>query len=247
MKKILLLLLFLPIISVFADETEYRIGENEKGPQIFDGRGNRITDFKGMELVENFFVSPDGTKMLVCHLPENEAAYMITLYDLRNRKIVAECEHSRWACRDVRWMKDCLIYIWATSGGGWRFEYRSYSSLELKRCVTSYFPFEDLEDNILIDPEYQVSKEIVFYDFSNGETIKTVKCNDELYPKLWASGEPKIKAAAESGKGIYANVMTISNIRRTGRRKYRFDIDYIFFVEGDETGEERTAVLEVVL
>ena len=67
-----------------------------------------------------------------------------------------------WACHDVKWTKDYLIKVWSTSGGGTRFEYRSYEDLSIVREVVSYHPFEDVEDSILINSDSTMRK-IEFY------------------------------------------------------------------------------------
>lgn len=47
------------------------------------------------------------------------------------------------------------------NGGGIRFEYRSYEDLSIVRVVSSYYPFEDVEGNILINPDSNDEKDCI--------------------------------------------------------------------------------------
>jgi len=47
------------------------------------------------------------------------------------------------------------------NGGEIRFEYRSYEDLSIVRVVSSYYPFEDVEGNILINPDSNDEKDCI--------------------------------------------------------------------------------------
>ena len=236
--------LILAAFPIFAESGKYKIDGKSYCKQIFDDKGNQISHFANWELIENFFVSPDETKMLVYHRPDKAKAFLITLYDLQGGTLVAEVEPG-WHCDDVRWTKDYLIYIWGTSGGGTRFEYRNYETLEVVRVLNARIFFEFPEENVLIEkPDFGGGK-CTFYNYSDGSEIKTVDFKERLFRKLWASDEPKIKALAGTGKGIFVGGTYIVDVRKVGNRKYSFDLDYVFFVEDDEEGEERSLTMEI--
>ena len=237
------------LVSAQGNSEKYRIDGKSHSKQIFDYKNKQITHFANWELIENFFVSPDESKLLVYHRPNKAKAFLITLYDLPSGKQIAETEPG-WACRDIRWTKDYLIYIWATSGGGTRFEYRSYKSLKIEKGVQSYLFFEDEEEDLLFDTQYfggNANLGVAVYKFSDGSHIKTFDFIDELYKKVWTSGEPKIKAAEENKKGIFVHIDSISNFRKTGNRKYAFELDYVFATEDDEQCEDRSLTMEIEL
>lgn len=134
MKRLVLIFMtvLLSAFMAFAQSEKYRIDGKTYCKQIFDNHGNQVSHFANWELIENFFVSPDESKMLVYHRPDKAKAFLITLYDLSTKRVIAEVEPG-WHCSDVRWTSDYLIYIWATSGGGTRFDYMDYNTLELVR------------------------------------------------------------------------------------------------------------------
>lgn len=216
MKKALfvIVVLLFSVSLVFAQESKYRIDGKSYSKQIYDENSNQITNFKNWELIQDFYISPDNKKMLVYHRPDKAKAFLMTLYDLESKKIIAECEPG-WACDDIKWTKDFLIKVWGTSGGGTRFEYRSYKDLSIVREVVSYHPFEDVEDSILINPDSTMRK-IEFYNYSDGTEIKTIDC---------------IKELAE--KNIYAGWIQINEVRKVGKRKFEF------YIEGNLSIEER--------
>ena len=222
MKKALFVFIvfFLTLSFVFAQESKYKIDGKSYNKQIYDENNNQITHFKNWERIDGFYISPDNAKMLVWHRPDKARAYLITLYDLQTNSIIAECEPGM-ACSGVRWTKDYLIYIWSTTGGGTRFEYRSYNNLAVEKTITAYFPFEDEEDNILIGASfYYYDNDIVFYDFSNGNNIKTINLIEVL-----------------EQKGIYASGTIINDIKKIGPKKYDFDVSYYLNAEGMEHKE----------
>lgn len=229
MKKALFVfaILLFSVSSVFAQESKYRIDGKSYSKQIYDENNNQITNFKNWELIQDFYISPDNKKMLVYHKPDKAKAYLMTLYDLEPIQIIAECEPG-WACHDIKWTKDFLIKVWGTSGGGTRFEYRSYKDLSIVREVVSYHPFEDVEDSILINPDSTMRK-IEFYNYSDGTEIKTIDC---------------IKELAE--KNIYAGWIQINEVRKVGKRKFEFYIEGNLSIEGRENEEFQT-VLELKL
>jgi len=228
MKKVVLIFSLLIINSlIFSQVSKYRIDGKSYSKQIYDENNNRITNFKNWELIQDFYISPDNKKMLVYHRPNKAKAFLMTLYDLKTNKIIAECEPG-WACQDVKWTKDYLIKVWGTSGGGTRFEYRSYKNLSIVRVVTSYYPFEDVEDNVLINPD-SVMRKIEFYNYSDGTEIKTIDCVKEL-----------------EDKNIYAGWIQIRKVRKVGKRKYEFDIEGGFAIEGKE-GEEFQSFIKIEL
>lgn len=105
MKKVVLIFSLLIINSlIFSQESKYRIDGKSYSKQIYDENNNRITNFKNWELVQDFYISPDNKKMLVYHRPNKAKAFLMTLYDLKTNKIIAECEPG-WACQDVKWTK----------------------------------------------------------------------------------------------------------------------------------------------
>ena len=168
MKKFFLLIC-VAVLPLFADEKI-----KSDGNKIFDDKNN---------LVENTFVSPDGSKELVCHRQDESGDCLISLYDLRSKKLIAESKN-QWWCRGVRWTDDYLVYTWATTGGGWRFEYRNYKNLSVEKLVTSYHPFEDPDENLLFDTNYMCLNSdigIAAYNYSDGNTIKVFSFIDELY------------------------------------------------------------------
>ena len=215
MKKVFLVFSTLIVISlsVFAQEIKFRIDGKLYNKQIYDENNNQITNFKNWELIQDFYISPDNKKMLVYHRPDKAKAFLMTLYNLKTKKIIAECEPG-WACDDVKWTKNYLIKVWGTSGGGIRFEYRSYEDLSIVRVVNSYHPFEDVEGNILIDPD-SMMKKIVFYHYSDGTEIKTIDCIKEL-----------------ADKKIYAAWIHITEVQKVGKRKYKFYIEGNLNIEG---------------
>ncbi len=229
MKKALfvVVILLFSVSSGFAQEPKYRIDGKSYSKQIYDENNNQITNFKNWELIQDFYISPDNKKMLVYHRPDKAKAFLMTLYDLESKKIIAECEPG-WACHDIKWTKDFLIKVWGTSGGGTRFEYRSYKDLSIVREVVSYHPFEDVEDSILINPDSTMRK-IEFYNYSDGTEIKTIDC---------------IKELAE--KNIYAGWIQINEVRKVGKRKFEFYIEGNLSIEGRENEEFQT-VLELKL
>ena len=226
MKKVFFISTLLFTFSlIFAQESKYRIDGKSYNKQIYDENNNQITEFKDWEYIHAFYISPDNKKMLVYHKPDKAKAYLMSLYDLESRTLIAECEPG-WACDDIKWTKDFLIKVWGTSGGGTRFEYRSYDDLSIIRVVTSYIPFEDVEDDILIDPDSMMRK-IGFYNYTDGTLIKEFDC---------------IKALAE--KKIYASWIQINDIIKVGKRKYEFHIEGTLNIEGREDEEFQT-VLEI--
>lgn len=226
MKKYLFLLFILLNFSpIYAQSSEYRIDGKPYCKQIYDDRNNQITSFKDWELIEDFFVSPDKTKMLVYHRPDKSRAFFITLYDLKNNNIIAECEPG-WACFGVIWTDDYLIYKWATSGGGMRFEYRNYQTLTVEKSVTAYFPFEDVENNVLICASHFISNDdVTFHNLSDGSLIKTVNLQNELLKK-----------------NIYANGISMSSIKKTGIKKYKFTFLYYRVDENDQEEDHQIAL-----
>lgn len=229
MKKALfvVVILLFSVSSGFAQEPKYRIDGKSYSKQIYDENNNQIKNFENWEYIKDFYISPDNKKMLVYHKPDKAKAYLMTLYDLEPIQIIAECEPG-WACHDIKWTKDFLIKVWGTSGGGTRFEYRSYKDLSIVREVVSYHPFEDVEDSILINPDSTMRK-IEFYNYSDGTEIKTIDC---------------IKELAE--KNIYAGWIQINEVRKVGKRKFEFYIEGNLSIEGRENEEFQT-VLELKL
>ena len=227
MKKVLFIFTVysLSLSLVLAQESKYRIDGKSYNKQIYDDNNNQITEFENWEYIKDFYISPNNKKMLVYHKPDKAKAYLMSLYDLESRSLTAECEPG-WACDDIKWTKDFLIKVWGTSGGGTRFEYRSYEDLSIIRVVTSYIPFEDVEDDILIDPDSMMRK-IVFHRYTDGTLIKEFDC---------------IKALAE--KGIYTNCIQIQDTIKIGKRKYEFHIEGTLNIEGREDEEFQT-VLEI--
>ncbi len=226
MKKVILIFSLLFTVSfTFSQESKYRIDGKSYSKQIYDEYNNQITNFKNWELIQDFYISPDNKKMLVYHRPDKEKAFLMTLYDLESKKIIAECEPG-WACHDIKWTKDFLIKVWGTSGGGTRFEYRRYEDLSIVRVVTSYIPFEDVEDNVLIDPDSMMRK-IVFYNYSDGIEIKTIDCIKEL-----------------ADKNIYAGWIQINEVKKVGKKKYEFYIEGNLNIEGREN-EEFQNIIEI--
>ena len=234
MKKFFLLMC-VAVFPLFADE-KISFDVNK----IFANKNN---------LIENTFVSPDGSKGLICYRQGGAGDYFISLYDLRSNKIIAESK-TQWWCRGVRWTDDYLVYTWATTGGGWRFEYRTYKNLSVEKLVTSYHPFEEPEENLLFDTNYMCGNSdigIAVYNYSNGEEIKVFNFIDELYRSLWTSGEPKITLLGKSGKGIFAHIYSIENFSKTGKGKYSFVMNYVFQIEDEEESEYRSTVMEIEL
>jgi len=228
MKRLIFIVLAALSLSACTKNTEYRIDGETYNKQIFDARNRQITNFKNWELISDFFVSPDGKKMLVYHRPDKSRAFLITLFDLPHRKIIAECEPG-WACSGVRWTEDYLIYVWATTGGGTNFEYRNYNNLAVEKTINAFLPFEDQEDNILIGASYFYGEpKVVFYNYSSGAEIKAFDCVEEL-----------------KSKGINANYTRIDDIRKTGKSRYEFDVMYCSDPENME--EELQTVLELEL
>ena len=110
------------------------------------------------------------------------------------------------------------------NGGGIRFEYRSYEDLSIVRVVSSYYPFEDVEGNILINPD-SMMKKIVFYHYSDGTEIKTIDCKKEL-----------------ADKKIYAAWIHINEVEKIGKRKYQFYIEGNLNIEGRQDEEFQTVI-----
>ncbi len=218
MKKVFLMFfLFFSVSFVFSETSKYRIDGKSYNKQIYDDKNNQITNFKNWERIDGLYISPDNTKMIVYHRPDKARAYLISLYDLNSKTIIAECEPG-WACFGIRWTKEYIIYIWATTGGGTRFEYRNYNTLAVEKTINAYFPFEDLEDNILIGASFfYCDKNIFFYDFSNGNIVKTIDL-----------------AAVLEQKGIYTSGISVTDIKKIETKKYEFDISYYLNTEGME-------------
>jgi len=112
MKKVFLVFSTLIVISlsVFTQEIKFRIDGKLYNKQIYDENNNQITNFKNWELIQDFYISPDNKKMLVYHRPDKAKAFLMTLYNLKTKKIIAECEPG-WACDDVKWTKNYLIKV----------------------------------------------------------------------------------------------------------------------------------------
>ena len=110
------------------------------------------------------------------------------------------------------------------NGGGIRFEYRSYEDLSIVRVVNSYYPFEDVEGNILINPD-SMMKKIVFYHYSDGTEIKTIDCIKEL-----------------ADKKIYAGWIQIYEVKKVGKQKYKFYIEGNLNIEGRQEEEFKTVI-----
>ena len=117
-----------------------------------------------------------------------------------------------------------MIKVWGNSGGGIRFEYRSYDDLSIVRVVNSYYPFEDVEGNILIDPD-SMMKKIVFYHYSDGTEIKTIDCIAEL-----------------ADKKIYAGWIHINEVKKVGKWQYKFYIEGNLNIEGRQEEEFQTVI-----
>lgn len=226
-RKLLFAALIIRILPVFAEDSEFRLGGKWYCRQVFDGNGRQITNFRNWELISDYFVSPERDKLLVYHRPDKARAFLITLYDLRTGNIIAEREPG-WACFGVSWMKEHLVYKWATTGGGMRFEYRNYKTLDVEKTVTAFFPFEDEEDDILIESSYfYADRKIVFRKFSDGSEIRTLDLADEL-----------------SKRGIYTSGAGVSDIEKTGKRKYKITVGYNPSEEGREN-EDCTTEIEL--
>ncbi len=214
-RKLIFITFVIRLFPVFADDAEFKLGGKWYCRQVFDGNGRQVTQFKNWELISDFFVSPERDRLLVYHRPDKARAFLITLYDLRSGNIIAEVEPG-WACFGIYWMKDYLVYKWATTGGGTRFEYRSYKTLAVEKTVTAFFPFEDEEDDILIESSYFYGdKKIVFRKFSDGSEIKSFDIAEEL-----------------SKKGINTSGAGVSDIEKAGKRKYKFSVGYNPLEEG---------------
>ncbi|MBO6183613.1 MAG: hypothetical protein J6O88_02835 [Chryseobacterium sp.] len=218
MKKVFLICILIFSVSfLFSKELKYKIKGPSYNKQIYDDNNNQITNFANWERIDGLYVSPDNTKMLVWHRPDKARAYIITLYDLKTNSIIAECEPGM-ACSGVRWTNNYLIYIWRTTGGGTRFEYRSYNTLAVEKTIQAYFPFESESDNILIGASFNYGEnDIVFYDFSNGTQLKTINLIKEL-----------------EQKDIYVSGTSVTDIKQIGTRKYQFDVTYYLSKEGME-------------
>lgn len=232
-KQIYFLLIFILFSPIYAQSNKYRIDGKSYCKQIYDDKNNQITFFKNWELIEKFYVSPDDTKMLVYHRPDKSRAFLITLYDLNKNQIIAECEPG-WGCAGVIFTDKFLIYKWATSGGGTRFEYRDYNTLKVEKTISSYFPFEDIENNILICASYHYSDdEICLYNLSDGSVIQTVNLEQELLKK-----------------GIYSDATSMRDIKRTGNKTYEFTFIYYHAEENTtmiSVSEDNEYILEIEL
>ena len=110
------------------------------------------------------------------------------------------------------------------NGEGIRFEYRSYEDLSIVRVVSSYYSFEDVEGNILINPD-SMMKKIVFYHYSDGTEIKTIDCIKEL-----------------ADKKIYAGWIQIYEVKKVGKQKYKFYIEGNLNIEGRQEEEFKTVI-----
>lgn len=231
MKRVLLIftILLFSILPSFAQKSKYRIDGKSYNKQIYDENNNQITNFRNWELIDGLYVSPDNSKMLVYHRPDKAKAYLISLYDLNSKKLIAEREPG-WACSGIRWGKDYLIYIWGTSGGGIRYEYRNYNNLNVEKELNAYLFFEDDEDNILIEYFHYTTgshRHLIFYDLYSGTVIKDVYCI-EVFEK----------------RGIFTDAMAVKNIKKIVPRKYEFEIEYYYRTEGKED-DEYSIILEV--
>ncbi|MBR6368998.1 MAG: hypothetical protein IKR89_11665 [Bacteroidaceae bacterium] len=225
--------LFLTILLAYAfsacekREPKYRIDGKSYCQQIFDERDNQITHFKNWELIENFYVSPDNKKMLVYHRPDKSPAFLITLYDLQSGKVVAECEPG-WACFGVRWTKDYLIYTWATTGGGERFDYMDYKNLNLEKEINGPCFYEDPEDDILIGYAENVALSVDFYEYSTGKEIKSVSVTEDF----------------ERENDHVHITRSVSDVTKVGKRKYKIEV--CCFVDGKEDEDLfKTFIVEV--
>lgn len=232
-KQIYFLLIFILFSPIYAQSNKYRIDGKSYCKQIYDDKNNQITFFKNWELIDKFYVSPDETKMLVYHRPDKSSAFLITLYDLTKNTIIAECEPG-WHCSGVIFTDDFLIYIWGTTGGGGRFEYRNYNTLQVEKTLTAHFPVEDIENNILILASFYYSDdEVYFHNLSDGNLVKTINIKHELLKKH-----------------IYATGTSIYDIKKTGVKKYEFTIHY-YSIEEDVSEsyvpEDHEYILEIEL
>ncbi len=214
----------------YCENSIYRIDGEKKNRQVFDKNNNQITSFSPWERVDGLYVSPDESKMLVWHRPDKAKAYLITLYDLKTKSVVAECEPG-WSCSGVTWTSDYLVYKWATTGGGWRFEYRSYKTLEVIKTVTCYLSFEDLEDNVLICANYfYYDKDIIICNLSDGKEIKKINVFELL-----------------KQKGISAEAISVQNILKTADKKYSLSVGYYLVNGEDDYSDSYNVELEVSL
>lgn len=197
-KSIVLMCIIVMPLSAFSQERNYTIGGPQYNRQIYDSRKNQVTHFKQWELIRDFYVSPDNEKMAVYHRPDKSKCFLLTLYDLKTHTVISECEPG-WACVGIRWMKDYLIYMWATSGGGTRFEYRNYNNLNVAFVLNSYGYYEDAEDDVLIFyPIYSASDSgVSVYEYSTGKkisgdflsgksgyTIRYIKIDEKIKPDI---------------------------------------------------------------
>ena len=210
-------LLFFPVILLSIRcragsalrEAKYRIDGDAYSRQIYDDRNNKITDYDDWERIDGLYVSPDNSKMLVWHRPDKAPAYLITLYDLKTKSVVAECEPGM-ACQKVIWVPDYLIYVWSTTGGGVNYEYRNYENLKVQKTINVFMPFEDPEENILIEANYfYYEKNIAVHLLSDGTVINTINIIEQL-----------------KNAGIDAYAVSVQDITKIAGRKYRFDISY---------------------
>lgn len=211
-----ILLLLAAGLPPCAQEPGCRIGGKPYDRQVFDGNGRQVTAFGRWERISGIHVSPDGTRLLVWHRPDRARAYLITLYDLRTGAATAEIEPG-FACHGVRWTPGYLVYVWGTTGGGVNFEYRDYATLEVKRRVNAFQPFEDQEGDILIEASYFYGDgKVKFHRFSDGSGIREFDLLEEL-----------------GRKGIKANAASVQDIAKAGPGKYKFSVEYM--ADGSDT------------
>lgn len=209
----------------YCENSTYRIDGEKKNRQVFDKNNNQITGFSPWERVDGLYVSPDESKMLVWHRPDKAKAYLITLYDLKTKTIIAECEPG-WSCFGVIWTPDYLVYKWATTGGGCRFEYRSYKTLKIIKTVICYLPFEDLEDNVLICANYFYDdKDIIICNLSDAKEIKKINVFELL-----------------KQKGISAEAISVQNILKTADKKYSLSVGY-YLIDGEGSDTYQTDLI----
>ncbi len=222
MKKLFAVFVFFISFSIFVLAKEYKIDGSEYSKQIFDEENNQVTKFKNWELIQSFYVSPDCSKMLVYHRPDKAKAFLFTLYDLSSNSVIAETEPG-WACQEIQFTDDYLIWIWGTSGGGTRYVYLNYKDLSVYKVITSYYYIGDIEHNQLITWNYHgdySSKDEVFYVFFYNYTNanETDKISQTFLAKKI---HEQIADADIAISGIH-----IEDFEKIGQNKYKITVSY---------------------
>lgn len=201
--RLFILVLLLGLFSLHAsDKKKTRFGDvyisgpkNDKQVFLANNLNHvRVTNYNKWELIETLFISPDDSKLLVYHRPDQSQTFLISLYDLKSAQLIAEVAPG-WACRGIHWLSDSIIFVWGTTGGGTRFRYYDYK-LSYQTEIQSYnFYIDSKSDRVIGLPMNAAENGIIsIFEFSTGKKLSEINFSPELGELYTCSNIERVKA-----------------------------------------------------